>query len=76
MKKRIHIAQPRLAEYLFSLVEHDQGYAFISDGCDNFSRRQILAMAHRSLRHSKAVVKSLEKFLLEADMDNHFMEDQ
>jgi len=54
---------PKLAEELFALVEEDQGYAFISDGIEVLSKKEILWLARASLKHTKIVVNRLEKFI-------------
>lgn len=52
-----------LAAELFSLVEYDQGKAFISDGMGTMSRSDILLAARLSLKHSRLVVLNLEIFI-------------
>ena len=52
-----------LADELFRLVEKDQGRAFISDGIEALSRREIIALAKGSLMHSRKVVLLLEGFI-------------
>jgi len=56
-----------LGDKLFRLVEEAQGKAFISDGIDVFSRKEILALARGSLKWSRIVVRKLEGFLRRYD---------
>lgn len=57
-------ADPKLARELFALVEKDQGFAFISDGIEGLSRKQIFDLANGSLKYSRRVVRKLEQFML------------
>lgn len=57
---------PKLAHRLFGLVETHQGYAFISDGIEVLSRKEIIWLAQGSLKWSRQVVRDLEKFLKES----------
>ena len=52
-----------LADDLFRLVEHDQGKAFISDGLDVLSPRDILDAANTSLRYTERVARKLRRWL-------------
>jgi hypothetical protein len=52
-----------LAAELFALVERDQGWAFISDGIEVLSRVEIFNLARASLKYSRRVVRTLEKFM-------------
>lgn len=54
---------PELGNELFNLVEMDQGWAFISDGIVVLSRHEIFNLAQASLKHSRRVVRILEKFM-------------
>lgn len=53
----------RLAHKLFNLVEQEQGYAFISDGCEVLSTIEIYNLAQGALQHSREVVRLLEAFM-------------
>lgn len=54
---------PKLGRALFALVEEDQGRAFISDGIENQTTQEIIALARGSLRRSRQVVRKLEAFI-------------
>ena len=54
---------PQLADRLFNLVQKDQGWAFISDGIEVLSRREIFNLAQASLKYSRRVVRKLERFM-------------
>ncbi len=62
----VSIADPRstkLADELFVLVQGDQGKAFISDGLDALSPRDIVEAARTSLRFTEASARKLRRFI-------------
>lgn len=58
---------PKLAAELFAAVELEQGYAFISDGCEVLSARELVWLARGSLQHSEAACRALRRFLKSHD---------
>lgn len=52
-----------LGRKLFSLVERDQGFAYISDGMDGYPDGRVLDFARGALKHAKIVVRKLERFI-------------
>ena len=56
---------PKLAIKLFNLVETEQGFAHISDGCEILSRKEIIAVARASLEFTNIVRAKLTRFLRE-----------
>lgn len=57
----------KLSESLFAAVQQDQGFAFISDGLDEFADADVIAVARGSLLHSRRVVRILERWLKKYD---------
>lgn len=53
----------KLAASLFAAVEAEQGFAFISDGMDDYPPARVIAVARGSLYHSRRVVRQLEQWL-------------
>jgi hypothetical protein len=53
-----------LAEELFSLVEFDQGKAFISDGIGVLTRQSVVNLAKQSLEiYQRRLIPKLERFI-------------
>ncbi len=53
----------KLADELFSLVEHLQGEAYISDGIGVLSREEVFALARRSLDKHRECAERLDSWL-------------
>lgn len=52
-----------LGKELFTLVEREQGYSFISDAVDGLPPERVLSIARASLRHTENTARKLREFI-------------
>jgi hypothetical protein len=64
MAKKKEPTVQELGNELFDLVEQDQGFAFISDGCGMGERDQFFRNVRNSLRRTMLSADKMQGFLL------------